>query len=187
MKRSFLPLTFVYLLAALLMAQPASAQRDNSKARPSPNATVSQTVGTTTIDLHYSRPGVKDRDIFGDLVPYDAVWRAGANEPTTITTSGNLMVEGTALPAGTYSFFLMPTADGDWAAIFTNPVGWGTQYNEEAEIMRVMVTPEEGEFEEWLSYSFDGLSDDSATLVMKWAETVVPVQFTAGSGAMDDM
>lgn len=178
MKRSFLSLTFACLLAALLVAQPASAQRDNSKPRPSPNAKISQTVGTTVIDLHYSRPGVKDRDIFGGLVPWDAVWRAGANEPTTITTSGNMMVEGESLAAGTYAFFLLPTEEGDWAAIFTDPVGWGTQYNEEAEVLRVMVTPEEGEFEEWLSYSFDNLSDDSATLVMKWDETVVPVQFT---------
>ncbi|HMB94176.1 MAG TPA: DUF2911 domain-containing protein [Rhodothermales bacterium] len=178
MKRSFLSLTFACLLAALLVAQPASAQRDNSKARPSPNAKVSQTVGTTIIDMHYSRPGVKDREIFGGLEAWGKVWRAGANEPTTITISDDMMVEGQALPAGTYSFFLLPQEEGDWTAIFTEPVGWGTQYDESKDVLRVMVTPEEGEFEEWLSYSFENLSDDSATLVMKWDETVVPVQFT---------
>ena len=185
MKRSFLSLTFACLLAALLVAQPASAQRDNSKPRPSPNAKVSQTVGTTTIDMHYSRPGVKDRVIFGELLPWGEVWRAGANEPTTITTSADLMVEGESLPAGTYSFFLLPAEEGDWAAIFTDPVGWGTQYDAEAELLRVMVTPEAGDYEEWLSYSFENLSDTTATLLMKWDETVLPVQFTVEASDMD--
>ncbi len=166
----------LFALATLLAAAPALAQRDNSKARPSPNAKVSQTVGTTEIDLHFSRPGVKGRAVFGGLVPYGSVWRAGANEPTTITFGGDVMIEGKALAAGTYNLFILPNEEGPWEVIFGTPVRWGTMYNQENEVLRASVTPQEGAAQEWLSYTFEGLSDTSATLVMRWDTVVLPVQ-----------
>ncbi len=166
----------LFALATLLAAAPALAQRDNSKARPSPNAALSQTVGTTVIDLHYSRPGVKGRTIFGGLVPYGSVWRAGANEPTTLTVSGDVTVEGQALAAGTYNLFILPNEEGPWAVIFATPVRWGTMYDADNEVLRVSATAQEGPVQEWLSYTFEDLSDTSATLVMRWDTVVLPVQ-----------
>lgn len=163
------------LVACLLVAEPVHAQRDNSEPRPSPNAKVSQTIGTTEIDLHYSRPGVKGREIFGDLVPWGEPWRAGANEPTTITVSGNVMIEGQALEAGTYNLFMRPQENGAWNVIFTTPVRWGTMFDQGEPVLEVSVEPEAGEQQEWLIYRFENLSDTSADLVLHWDETVVPI------------
>ncbi len=165
----------LFFLATALTVEPVHAQRDNSRVRPSPNAKVSQTIGTTEIDLHYSRPGVKGRTIFGDLVPYDQVWRAGANEPTTITFSGDVVVEGKSLAAGSYALWFLPRASGKWEVIFSDLVGWGTQYDPEKDVLRAPVTPMEGAAQEWLRYTFEDLTDTSATLQMHWATTVVPV------------
>lgn len=163
------------LLAVMLVAEPAFAQRDNSRVRSSPNAKVSQTIGTTEIDMHYSRPGVKDRTVFGGLEAWGKVWRAGANEPTTITISGDVQVEGEALAAGTYALFIRPEESGDWGVIFTEMVGWGTQYDADKKVLEVAVTPKEGAHQEWMMYHFVDLSGDSATLEMHWASTIVPV------------
>ncbi|MDX1546091.1 MAG: DUF2911 domain-containing protein [Rhodothermales bacterium] len=164
------------MLAALLLAvAPAYAQRDNSQARPSPNAMLSQTIGTTTVDLHYSRPGVKGRTVYGDLVPYGRVWRAGANEPTTITFGGDVIVGGETLPAGTYNLFVEPQEAGDWAVIFHEPVRWGTMHDAEKEVLRVSATPQEAPMQEWLQYRFEDLTDTSATLVLHWADRALPI------------
>src|SRR5215217_5474990 len=90
------------LLALQLAAGAALAQQQLDLPRPSPNATVSQMVGVTEITLRYSRPGVKGRKIWGDLVPYGEVWRTGANENTTIKFSTPVKIEGHELPAGIY-------------------------------------------------------------------------------------
>lgn len=172
-------LGFLLMFCALaLLALPAQAQRDNSRARPSPNATVSQTIGTSVVAMHYSRPGVKGRTIFGDLVSWDSPWRAGANEPTTITIPADMEVEGAALAAGTYSLFIIPRESGPWSVIFHEPIGWGTQYNAEAEVLRVEVEPREAPMQEWLLYTFEDLASDGATVVMHWAETAVPFRLT---------
>ena len=78
--------------------------------RISPNASVMQSIGTTDLTLTYSRPGVKGRTIWGDLVPYDKPWRSGANEATKFTTTDEITIGGKKLPAGTYSFLTIPTA-----------------------------------------------------------------------------
>lgn len=166
---------FLVLFALLLATQPAQAQRDNSEVRASPNAKVSQTIGTTVVDMHYSRPGVKGRTIFGDLVPYGEVWRAGANEPTTISFSDDVTIEGQPLEAGTYNLFIRPVQDGAWDVIFTTEVGWGTQFDQADPVLEVSVTPEDAPQQEWLMYRFVDLSDTSATLVMHWDETRLPI------------
>lgn len=173
----------LFLFAGLsLAAFPAAAQeRDHSEPRESPNARVSQTIGTTQIDMHYGRPGVKGRTIFGDLVPYDEVWRAGANEPTTITFSDDVQVEGEELEADTYNMFIRPSEEGDWDVIFTTPVDWGTMFDQADPVLEVSVTPEEGPHQEWLQYRFEDLSDTSATLVMHWAETELPITISTAN------
>ena len=179
-----LRLTLLLLLIAGLglTARSATAQeRDHSEPRASPNARVSQTIGTTQVNVHYSRPGVKGRQVFGDLVPWGEPWRAGANEPTTITFTDDVQIEGQPLEAGTYNLFIRPSEDGAWDYIFTTPVDWGTMYDKAKPVLEVSAEPQEAPAQEWLSYRFENLSDSSAELVMHWAETKVPITIsTAG-------
>jgi hypothetical protein len=173
--------TGLLLLLALLFTSDAYAQRDNSEPRASPNAAVSQTIGTTVIDMHFSRPGVKGRDIFGDLVPYGDVWRAGANEPTTITFSDDVQIEGEMLEAGTYNLFIRPNENEPWDVIFTTQVDWGTMFNQADSVLEVSVEPVDAPMQEWMTYRFEDIGDGSATLVMHWAETGLPISIsTAG-------
>src|SRR5215471_13114824 len=104
------------LAAGLLIA--ATAHADFVAPRVSPNAKVSQTIGITDLSLTYSRPGVKNRVIWGQLVPYDKPWRTGANDATTFTATTDITVAGQKLAAGTYSFFTIPTQK-DWTVIFS--------------------------------------------------------------------
>ncbi|HRN26353.1 MAG TPA: DUF2911 domain-containing protein, partial [Ignavibacteriaceae bacterium] len=94
-----------------------NAQNKKEEVRISPKAEVMQTVGFTDVRIVYSRPGVKGRTIWGKLVPYDAVWRAGANEATKITFSTDVTIEGKKLKKGAYSFFAIP-GKNDWTLIF---------------------------------------------------------------------
>src|SRR5215210_7455145 len=100
----------------ILTALPLVAQQLRLP-RPSPNATLTQTVGVTDITIKYSRPGVKGRTIWGGLVPYDQIWRTGANEATTINFSDDVMINGQKLAKGTYAFFTIPGKDG-WSLVF---------------------------------------------------------------------
>lgn len=168
----------VLMALLLLSAEPALAQRANSEPRSSPNAKVSQTIGTTEIDMHYGRPGVKGREVFGGLQEWGEPWRAGANEPTTITFSDDVRVEGQPLEAGTYNIFMRPMQQGNWDVIFTTPVRWGTMFDQATPVLQVSVPPEEGPHQEWLSYRFEDLSDTSAALVMHWDETMVPIRIS---------
>jgi len=113
-------LTLILVLCALpLAAQPLRLPR------PSPNATLTQTVGVTDIVIKYSRPGVKGRQIWGGLVPYDAIWRTGANEATTINFSDDVLINGQKLPKGTYAFFTIPGKDS-WSLVFNSQAEqWG--------------------------------------------------------------
>lgn len=166
------------LLALLFTPESTYAQRDNSEPRSSPNAAVSQTIGTTVIDIHFSRPGVKGRQIFGDLVPYGNVWRAGANEPTTITFSDDVQVEGETLEAGTYNLFIRPNENGPWDVIFTTPVDWGTMFDQADPVLEVSASPTDAPMQEWLAYRFENIGEGSATLVMHWAETGLPIRIS---------
>lgn len=180
-RRFLLRSTGLLLLLALLLPSETYAQRDNSEPRASPNAALSQTIGTTVVDLHFSRPGVKGRTIFGDLVPYGEVWRAGANEPTTITISNDVQVEGETLEAGTYNLFIRPHDNEAWDVIFTTQVNWGTMFNQADLVLEVSVTPQDAAMQEWMTYRFEDLDNSSATLIMHWAETMLPIELsTAG-------
>ena len=175
------------LFAALLLAfvaSPALAQeRGNDEARPSPNAMVSQTIGTTTATVGYSRPSVRDREIFGELVPFGAVWRTGANEATTITFSDDVMVEGEMLSAGTYGLFTIPTADS-WTIIFNKTSEqWGSMaYDEAQDALRVTVEPmTNAPMQEQFEIRFSNVTDASATMILHWDTVGVPVQIAAHS------
>lgn len=153
---------------------PHHPMRENTEARVSPNAATMQTIGTTNVVITYGRPSVKDREIFGGLVPYGEVWRTGANEASTITFSGDVTVEGQPLAAGTYSLFTIPT-DGDWTVIFNNVAEqWGAfNYSEAEDALRVTATPSSEFHVEQMGFWFDNVTTTSATAVLGWADMMV--------------
>lgn len=165
--------TAVVLTAAL---STAAAGQQVDFPRLSPNASTSQLVGITDIELHYSRPGVKGRAIWGGLVPYDQVWRTGANENTTIRFSTAVKVEGHELPAGTYGLQTIPTA-GDWTLILSKDADeWGAfDYKPEHDAMRATIKTRPGSrFEERMGFRFEDLTDDGATVVLAWEKLEIP-------------
>lgn len=155
----------------------ADAQfRNNQEARVSPNATVSQTIGTTTVNITYGRPSVKGRQVFGGLEPFGEVWRTGANEATTITFSDRVVIEGDTLGAGTYGLFTIPPKQGDWTVIFNNvPNQWGAfNYDSSKDALRVEVPAEEAAHMEQLMFYFEEVTDTSAECVLHWSDVKVP-------------
>src|SRR5438128_3169693 len=136
MKIRAFAVTFALLAAAPLVAQPALPLPDAS-----PKATVGQTIGVTSIEINYHRPAVNKRKIWGGLVQYGAVWRAGANENTTISFSTPVTVEGQSLPAGTYGLFMIP-APTQWTVVLSKFAdAWGAySYDPSEDAARIIVT-----------------------------------------------
>lgn len=180
--RTFPRLLSLLLVGVLLIAGTAHAQeRDSSEPRVSPNAEVHQTIGTTDVRVTYGRPGVRGRDIFGDLVPYDTVWRTGANEATTVTFSGDVRVGDAAIPAGTYSLYTIPSEDDMWTVILnTNANQWGAyNYSADADQARIPAEAYRADtFREQLAFTFEAVDETSATLLMHWADTALPIPIT---------
>lgn len=176
MPRSILRVPVLSVLAtAGLMAGSAAAQVPITLADASPKASVSQTVGVTDITIAYHRPAVNKRKIWGELVPYDKVWRAGANENTTISFSTPVTVGGKPLAAGTYGLHMVPTA-ADWTIAFSNEHGaWGSfSYDAKEDAARIPATPRPAEFAERLSYRFEDPTADGVTAVLHWEKTEIP-------------
>ena len=172
--RFMIVLTVLALAAGVGIAQ----KRDNKEARPSPNATVAQTIGTTDISVTYGRPAVKGRDVWGQLAPHGKVWRTGANECATITFSKDVLVEGKRLAAGTYGLFTIP-GQNEWTWIFSkNASQWGAfSYKEAEDALRVTAKPHAAEHaHEWLTFSFEHLVSDGATLAVHWEKVAVPLK-----------
>jgi len=142
--------------------------------RPSQQASVMQRVGITDIAIRYSRPMVKGRRIWGGFVPYDQVWRAGANENTTISFSDQVMVEGHQLPAGTYGLHMIPH-EKDWTVIFSkNSSSWGSfTYNASEDALRVTAKTLPSDLHEALTYEFDELQPNSITVTVRWERLAV--------------
>lgn len=171
---AFIVLTFVLVLIQLV---PAFAQQEKKEPRPSPNASVSQVIGFTDVAVTYCRPGVKGRVIWGELVPYDKVWRTGANEATTITFSDDVTIEGQKVPKGKYGLFTIPTKT-TWTVILNKVAEqWGAyQYKPDQDVLRVTVTPKAGAFQERMLFTFENLTNNSAELVLSWEKLQVPVK-----------
>src|SRR5436305_13858604 len=126
----------------LVLAGGAAVAQQLDLPRPSPNASVTQTVGITDITIKYSRPGVKGREVWGKLVPYGEVWRTGANENTTIKFSTPVKIEGHELPAGVYGLQTFPAA-GVWTVVFSKDANeWGAfSYMLEQVSRRILAKP----------------------------------------------
>jgi hypothetical protein len=169
------------LAAALTLGFAAGAFAQSPKVdfpAASPACTIKQRVGLTDIEVVYSRPGVKNREIFGGIVPYGQVWRTGANAATKITFSTPVKLNGMDIPAGTYALFTIPGAD-EWTIIINkNATQWGAfQYDEKADVARFKATPTQlAEQIETFMIEFNNIRDESAVMNLVWDHTVVPVK-----------
>lgn len=171
------------LILSFFLVQPSTAFAQGNQVRPSLKASVMQVLGAdTAITITYSRPGVKGRKIWGELVPYSmasgdqpSIWRAGANENTTIEFNKDILVEGNKLPAGKYGIHMIPS-EKDWIVIFSkNNSSWGSMaYKQEEDALRVTVTPVKVPHREWMSFGFGKLAGTSATVYLHWEELAVP-------------
>jgi tetratricopeptide (TPR) repeat protein len=137
--------------------------------RASPMASVSQSFGYTTATVAYSRPAVNGRVIWGGLVPYGKVWRAGANEATVLDLTTDARLNGQLLPKGRYGLFILPS-EKDWTFIFSKTAKtWGAfSYDQKEDALRITVPHQSAEYLERLEYAFENLSDSGATLVARW-------------------
>ncbi|WP_394746803.1 DUF2911 domain-containing protein [Spongiimicrobium salis] len=166
----------LYILLFFILGS-INAQIDHPKA--SPLATVEQSVGLSTIKVVYSRPAVKGRTIFGDLLPYGRIWRVGANESTKITTDTDMEVMGNYLPKGTYALYAFPH-EKEWEIVFhKNTTHWGDgrkAYNPQEDAFRITVVPEKtADFQENFLISFDALTHNSVQMQWIWAHTKVSI------------
>jgi len=166
----------LFVLIVLLAATSLMAQGALNLPEASPAATVGQTIGITNVAIIYHRPAVNSRKIFGGLVQYGDLWRAGANESTTISFSTPVKIEGQALPAGTYGLFMIPSAS-QWTVVFSKFAGsWGAyNYDQSEDALRVNVTPQAvADNQERLAYTFDDLTNNSANASLRWEKLRVP-------------
>ena len=165
----------ILVLGLFLSVDTQAQERTTDRVWASPNAAVSQTIGLTEVSLTYGRPSVRDREIFGGLVPFDRVWRTGANEATAVTFSGDVLIEGEHVEEGTYSLHTIP-GEESWTIIINDILSWGNQYDEGGDVVRVEVDSMESHFLEQMMIYFENISEDSGDLIIHWADTKVVVQ-----------
>jgi len=177
MKPSFTIAVLFATATTTLAITDAHAQATLKLPDQSPAASVTQTIGLTDITVNYHRPAVNGRKIWGELVPYNEPWRAGANENTTITISSDVKIGGKPLRAGTYGVHVIPTPT-DWTIAFsTVTTAWGSYgYDQKDDATRVTITPRvTATSEERLVFRFDDPSDTKATLVLAWEKLAAPI------------
>lgn len=192
-KRALFILPMIVFVSTTALAQGVRAPR------PSQKASVMQTIGVTDVTITYSRPGVKGRKIWGDppaelaagsatldnqntrpkdmvIVPYGHVWRTGANEATQFEVSDEVLINGQKLPAGSYSLHTIPGKD-EWTIVFNGTANqWGSfSYDEKKDTLRVKAKPEwVTDNQEWLMFSFDPVTNNSAQVNLRWEKLRVP-------------
>lgn len=147
--------------------------------RESPSASVSQVVGMTTVTIHYARPAVNGRKVWGVLVPFEQVWRAGANENTVLAVSSPFTVGGVRLPAGRYGLHTIPTSS-TWTVVLSRQANaWGSfSYDPKEDAVRLTVTPQPAGHTERLQYTLDEPTDSSLVVTLRWEKVAVSVPLT---------
>lgn len=165
----------IFVFGTALLAAIATSQADLELPDASQLAVNKQRIGLTDITITYYRPLVNGRKIWGGVVPLGEVWRAGANQNTTIKFSDAVSVEGQPLAKGTYGLHMIPTADS-WTVIFSKmSSAWGSYtYKQEEDALRVNVKPLPGEMKEVLEFAFEDLTPDTAKIALRWEKIVVP-------------
>jgi hypothetical protein len=174
-KKSIILISAIILLTLVTSA----VAQTNAKPRPSPAATADATLDGKKISIAYSQPSMRGRKIMGGLVPYDKVWRTGANDATTLKTETDLNIGGTAVPAGTYTLYSLPSA-GTWQLIINKQTGqWGTEYHPEQDLARVDMKKESlSSPVETFVINFEPKSNPNA-IVMEWETTKLSVPISA--------
>lgn len=171
--------TLLAIAAAMLLALPSQAQE---LPQPSQSAKLMQQIGLTKFTVKYSRPNMKGRTIFGDLVPYDQVWRTGANASTKINFDTPVWFDGKELAAGEYALYTIPGTEKWTIIIHKNTTLWGASgYNKDEDAMRFEVKAENAPMTETFSINFENVVNDSAHLVLQWADKAVKVPFKVDS------
>lgn len=159
-------LAFALLLSA---ATPLLAARGDDAERKSKNGKTEGSIDGVDVTIEFGRPEVRDREVWGALVPHDKVWRTGADEATTITFGSDVTIEGKPLAAGTYSLFTIPGAE-EWTIIFNRVANlWGTyEYTADKDALRVTAAPEEQDHVEAMNIVIDG-----SDVVLQWEKLAV--------------
>lgn len=169
----------VVLAAAALLSRAAAAQALIETPAPSPKARVEQRVGITDVSIDYSSPGVKGRKIWGEVVPYDKVWRAGANAPTKLTVSRDFAFGGTRVKAGSYSVFVTPGRKTWAVALNADLTATQDSHDDKNDVARVAVTPAAlPALRERLIYLFSDTQDDRTNLDLEWDRVRIRVAIT---------
>jgi hypothetical protein len=186
---SALALAFATIAAsAALLGASTTAHADLDLPRPSPFAKVWQVVGLTEITVDYSSPGVKGRKIWGGLVPYDQMWRAGANAATKVTFSKDVTFAGKPVPAGAYALFVMP-GKSEWTVILNKKADQGgimRDYKSDQDLLRVQLKPQASPFRERLAYLVTNFTDDKASLDLEWEKLrlSIPIGMSTATQAL---
>ena len=172
-------LSLVILSASAALAQSATKL---DLPRPSPKGSVTQTVGLTDITVAFSSPGVKGRKIWGEVVPFDKVWRAGANECTKLTVSTPISIEGKPVAAGSYCVFLLPQKSG-WTFILSKNLeqAGSDEYKQSEDALRIPATVSTIPLRERMAFTVIDFDDEKGTLAMEWETQRVAVKFTTGT------
>ncbi len=169
-----------FIVLTLLLIHQASLAQDLHLPANSPAASVSYTVGYTEIGIKYSSPAVRDREIWGRLVPYDKVWSAGANEATTVSFSTDINIEGTILGKGTYSFFLVPQQGDEWIAVFNSEMRLRDirDYDKAKDVARIHVPVKYVNVkQERLTYEIVDQNPEQGYIRMAWDKARVYLRF----------
>lgn len=187
MKKMKMTITACFV-AVTFMLLPNLSEAQDAKPRPSPKASVTQRIGADTdVVIDYSRPAVKGRTIWGDLVPYGMYpgnkyskekpypWRSGANENTTIEFNHDVKIEGKVIPAGKYGIHMVASEKSFKVMFNKRNADWGSySYDASQDALTAEVTPVKAENTEWLEFGFDDLSDNGATAYLKWEKLKIP-------------
>lgn len=168
------------ILTVLAVAAAFSLNAQVKTPAPSPKATVDQVVGLTDVEVVYSRPSMKGRTIFGDLVPYGKVWRAGANANSTVSFSEDVVIDGKTLKKGKYALFVTPKAESWDVFFYSKTDNWGTpeQWNDADVALKTTVKTEmlNRPVETW-TIGVNGLDNNYGMLEFSWEKTLVAVKF----------
>ena len=175
------------LLIALLFMGVISANAQIKTPAPSPFSKITQVVGLTDVTLEYSRPAMRGRTIFGNLVPFDKVWRTGANARTKITFSDDVTIDGDTLRKGTYAIFTKPTAESWEVYFYTDYAGGGAPATLDESKVALKTTAKVESMPmpiQSFTISFDDLTENSGVLGMLWENTYVGVKFNVPTDAI---
>jgi hypothetical protein len=169
MRSKTLCATLVVAILVATFSLPAFAERGDDSGRASKNGKTEGVIDGVSVTLEYGRPNVKEREIWGALVPFGSVWRTGADEATTITFAADVTIQGEPLAAGTYGLFTIP-GESEWTVIFNKVANqWGAfSYNSEQDALRVSAKPAAAEHVESMEFAIDG-----SNVVLRWERLAV--------------